>query len=161
MAWYTPGYGNLGEQMKRKSILLVVSMLLLSALACGTGGALTRRNNQVRRSALAYELSTHGPVDEVLVSYGLTEVRDNLGFEGGNTVWLNRFAVNEYLRTRDKDESYLFLHDPEYTDETASMVIDRGEANGLQSYQLTLRRAAGTWEVSSEQEVESSSPASN
>jgi hypothetical protein len=147
--------------MKRKSILLVASMLLLSALACGTGGAITRRNNQIRRAALAYELSTHGPVDEVMVSYGLTEVRDNLGFEGGNTVWLNRFAVNEYLRTRDKDKSYLFLHDPDYADETASIVIDRGGASGVQSYQLTLRREAGAWAVSSEQSVETSSSPSN
>jgi hypothetical protein len=147
--------------MKRESILLVASMLLLSLLACGTGGVVTRRNNQIRRAALAYELTTHGPVDEVLVSFGLTEVRENLGFEGGNTVWLNQFAVNEYLRTRDKDKSYLFLHEPDYEDETASIVIDRGEANGVQSYQLTLRREAGAWEVSSEQSVQSSSSPSS
>jgi hypothetical protein len=56
--------------MKRRRILLILLAFLLSALACGTGGPNTRRNNEIRRTALTYELSARGPVDEVLVAFG-------------------------------------------------------------------------------------------
>lgn len=141
--------------MKRKAIFLVLFALLLSALACGVGGPLARRNNEIRRAALAHELATRGPVDEVLVAFGLSEVRDNLGFEGGNTVWLNWFAEDEYFRKRDPDEAYLFLHDLNYADGAASIVIDRGKADSLQSYRLTLRREEGVWTVVSEEPLAS------
>jgi hypothetical protein len=137
--------------MKRYPITLILLTLLLSALACGVGGPMTRRNNDVRRAALAYELSTHGPVDEVLVAFGLTEVRDNLGFEGGNTVWLNQFAQAEYFRQRDANKSYLFLHDLNYEDGTASILMDRGDASGVLSRKLTLRREGNAWQVVSDE----------
>jgi hypothetical protein len=142
--------------MKHKPIILVVLILLLGTLACGIGGPVTRRNNEVRRAALAYELSTRGPVDEVLVAFGLTEVRDNLGFEGGNTVWLNPFAQAEYFRQRDTSRSYLFLHDLNYDGDAASILIDRGDASGVQYRKLTLRREGGDWEVVSDEAVEAS-----
>jgi hypothetical protein len=142
--------------MKHKPIILVVLILILSTLACGIGGPITRRNNEVRRAALAYELSTRGPVDEVLVAFGLTEVRDNLGFEGGNTVWLNGFAVAEYFRQRDTNQPYLFLHDLNYDEDAASILIDRGDAGSVQSRKLTLRREEGAWEVVSDELVEPS-----
>lgn len=142
--------------MKHKPIILVVLILLLSTLACGIGGPVTRRNNEVRRAALAYELSTRGPVDEVLVAFGLTEVRDNLGFEGGNTIWLNRFAEAEYFRQRDTSRSYLFLHDLNYDGDAASILIDRGDASGAQYRKFTLRREGGDWEVVSDEAVEAS-----
>jgi hypothetical protein len=136
--------------MKRIPIALVVLTLLLSTLACGIGGPIARRNNEIRRAALTYELSTRGPVDEVLVAFGLTEVRANLGFEGGNTVWLNQFAEAEYFRTRDASRTYLFLHELNYDGGTASILIDRGGASGLQTHKLTLRRENGVWEVVSD-----------
>jgi hypothetical protein len=142
--------------MKHKPIILAVLILLLGTLACGIGGPITRRNNEVRRAALAYELSTRGPVDEVLVAFGLTEVRDNLGFEEGNTVWLNPFAEAEYFRQRDTNQSYLFLYDLNYDEGAASILIDRGDAGGVQSRKLTLRREDGTWEVVSDELVEPS-----
>jgi hypothetical protein len=142
--------------MKHKPIALAVLLLLLSASACGISGPITRRNNEVRRAALAYELSTRGPVDEVLVAFGLTEVRDNLGFEGGNTVWLNRFAEAEYFRQRDTNQSYLFLHDLNYDGDTASILIDRGDASGVQYRKLTMRRESDAWEVVSDEAVEPS-----
>jgi hypothetical protein len=144
-------------KVKRNPILLAFLMLLLSTLACGTGGLVTRRNNELRRAALAYELSTRGPVDEVMVAFGLTEVRDNLGFEGGNTVWLNQFAQAEYFRKRDANQSYLFLHDLDYEGRTATIVIDRGDANGIQYRRLTLRREGTAWEVVSDEPLESPS----
>jgi len=142
--------------MKRDPGILALVALLLVTLACGTGGPVTRRNNQVRRAALAYELSTRGPVDEVLVTFGLTEARDNLGFDGGNTVWLNQFAQAQYLRKRDANQSYLFLHDLNYDDGSAFILIDRVDTNGIQYRVLTLRREDNVWQVTTDEP--SSSP---
>lgn len=136
--------------MKRRALFMILFTFLLSALACGTGGLGARRNNDIRRAALAYELSARGPVDEVLVAFGLTEVRDNLGFEGGNTIWLDRFAQSEYLRQQNKSQTYLFLHDLNYDDGTASLLIDRGDAAGIQGRKLTLRREGDSWQVISD-----------
>jgi len=141
--------------MKFKPVGLVLSILLLSALACGTGGPATRRNQDVRRAALAYELSTRGPVDEVLVAFGLTEARANLGFEGGNTVWLHPYAEAEYLRTRDASQSYLFLHAVNYTDGDATILVDRGDGAAVQSHQLTLQLEDNAWKVAADEPVES------
>ena len=140
--------------MKRRRILLILLAFLLSAMACGTGGPITRRNNEIRRAALAYELSARGPVDEVLVAFGLTEVRANLGFEDGNTVWLNPLAEAEYFRRRDTSQTYLFLHDLNYGDGTASIVVDRAGAAGLQSHALSLERESNAWRVVSDDALE-------
>lgn len=139
-------------------VTLVLLSLVISTLACGIGGPITRRNNEIRRAALAYELATRGPVDEVLVGFGLTEVRDNLGFEGGNTVWLNRFAEAEYFRQRDSSQSYLFLHDLAYEKDTASILMDRGDSGGVQYRKLTLRGESDGWRVVSDEPVEPSPP---
>jgi hypothetical protein len=133
--------------MKRLPISLALSALLLAGLACGLGGADTRRNNEIRRAALAYELATRGPAGELLVAFGLMEVRDNLGFEGGNTVWLNPLAEGDYFRTRDTGQSYLFLHDVDSTAGSATILVDRGDANRVTSYQLTLQRQDSEWTV--------------
>ena len=148
--------------MKRYPIALLLLTLLLSTLACGVGGPVTRRNSDVRRAALAYELSTRGTVDEVLVAFGMTEVRDNLGFEDGNTVWLNRFAEGDYFRKRDTNQTYLFLHDLNYDDGAASIVVDRGDAEGgIASRTLVLRLERGTWAVVSDDTLEPSSSPSD
>ena len=139
--------------MNRRRTLLILLAFLLSALACGTGGPITRRNNEIRRAALAYELSARGPVDEVLVAFGLMEVRANLGFEDGNTVWLNPLAEAEYFRRRDTSRTYLFLHDLNYAGGTASIVVDR-DAAGLQSRTLTLERENNAWRVVSDDALE-------
>jgi len=137
--------------MKRYSTVLVVVTLLLTTLACGTGGPVTRRNNDIRRAALAYELSTRGAADELMVAFGLTEVRDNLGFEDGNTVWLNRFAEGEYFRKRDTSQTYLYMYDLNYEDGAASLSIDRGENDAVTTRVLSLRQAGETWEVVSDE----------
>ena len=142
--------------MKRYSIALVLLTLFLSMLACGVGGPVTRRNNDIRRAALAHELTTRGPVDEVMIAFGLNEVRDNLGFENGNTVWLNQFAEGDYFRNRDPGQTYLFLHDLDYADGIASIVVDRGDTAGIQSRTLTLRWEDTTWEVVSDDPLEPS-----
>ena len=137
--------------MKRCPITLVLLTLLLATLACGTGGPVTRRNSDIRRAALAYELETRGTVDEVLVAFSLTEVRDNLGFEDGNTVWLNPLARSEYFNKRDPGQSYLYLHDLNYADGSASITIDRGDAGSIASQALTLERSGDSWEVTSDE----------
>ena len=148
--------------MKRNPIALVLLALLLTTLACGVGGPVTRRNSDVRRAALAYELSARGTVDEVLVAFGMTEVRDNLGFEDGNTVWLNRLAESDYFRKRDTDQTYLFLHDLSFDDGAASIAIDRGDAEGgIVSRTLVLRREGDTWAVVSDDALEPSSSPSD
>ena len=148
--------------MKHNPIALILLTLLLTTLACGVGGPVTRRNSDVRRTALAYELSTRGTVDEVLVAFGMTEVRDNLGFEDGNTIWLNRFAEGDYFRKRDPTQTYLFLHDLNYDDGAASIVVDRGDAEGgIASRTFVLRREGGTWAVVSDDALEPSSSPSD
>jgi hypothetical protein len=142
--------------MKRCPILLVLLTLLLSTLACGVGGPVTRRNNHIRRAALSYELTTRGSVDEVLVAFGLTEVRDNLDFEGGNTVWLNQFAEREYFRTRDPSKTYLFLHDLDYQAGTATILVERGAPDGAETHRLTLQREGEVWAVVSDEPLDAS-----
>jgi len=137
--------------MKRYPVVLILLASILSTLACGIGGPITRRNNDVRRAALAYELSTRGPVDEVLVAFGLTEVRDHLGFTSGNTVWLNWTAEAEYFRQRDPSKSYLFLHDLNYDQGMASILVDRADKRGVQYRKFTLRREGATWQVASDE----------
>jgi hypothetical protein len=140
--------------MKRHPIILAVLILILSTLACGVGGPIVWRNNEIRQTALAYELSTRGTVDEVLVAFGLTEVRDNLGFKDGNTVWLNPLAERDYFRKRDPDKAYLFLYDLDYADGAASILIDRGDSDGVVSRRLGLQREDDTWEVVSDELLE-------
>lgn len=143
--------------MRRTSLILVVLTLLLVTLACGTGGPAARRNNDIRRAALAYELSAHGTPGEVLVAFGLTEVRDNLGFEDGNTVWLNLFAEGEYFRKRDTGKTYLYMYDLDYDAGAASILIDRGDADGITTRVLSLRQEGEAWEVVSDEAFDPSS----
>ncbi len=147
------------SQMKRHLALLTLLLIPLSTLACGIGGPISGRNNDIRRAALAYELATRGPVDEVLVAFDLTEVRDNLGFKGGNTVWLNWTAEGEYFRQRDTTKSYLFLHDLNRDGGNASIMADRGDGSGVQHYKLSLREEGGAWAVVSD-ETSAAPPAS-
>ncbi len=137
--------------MKRYFALLTLLVIPLSTLACDIGGPLGGRNNDIRRAALAYELATRGPVDEVLVAFDFTEVRDNLGFKGGNTVWLNAAAEDEYFRQRDATKSYLFLHDLNRDDGSASILADRGNSGEVQHRRLSLREVGGAWAIVSDE----------
>jgi hypothetical protein len=127
--------------------LLALLLLVVSSLACGTGGMTTHRNNDVRRAVVAYELTQRGAADELLVSFGFAEVRANLGFVDGNTVWLQPVAEQEYWEYRDPDWSYIFLHRPEVADDTVSVIVDRGDGAIEQSHRLTLRKEDGIWQV--------------
>jgi hypothetical protein len=137
--------------MKHNRVILVLLTLLVTMLACGTGGYIAHRNNDIRRAALAYELSTRGSVDEVLVAFELSEVRDDLGFKDGNTVWLNWIAEPDYFKNRDTRKSYLFLHGLDYADGTDSILVDRGDPSGMQSHHLTLQREGDAWRVTSDE----------
>ena len=142
--------------MRRSSSTLVVFTLLLSTLACGVGGPVAWRNNEIRRAALSHEVSTRGTVDEVMAALGLTEARDNLGFENGNTVWLNRFAEGEYFRKRNTSQTYLYMYDLNYDDGAASILIDRGDADGVTTRVLSLRQEGEDWEVVSDEPLDPS-----
>ena len=151
--------GRVGESANGakgfRPILLVVLLLLVGGMACGVGGTVAHRHNDIRRVALAHEVDARGAADELLVAFSFVQVRDNLGFEGGNTVWLNPVARGEYSRHRDVDKSYIYLHPPSEDEGIVSIVVDRGDASGVQSHQLTLERREGAWVVVSEQPVAS------
>ena len=151
--------GRVGESANGakgfRPILLVVLLLLVGGVACGVGGTVAHRHNDIRRVALAYDVAARGAADELLVAFSFVQVRDNLGFEGGNTVWLNPVARGEYSRHRDVGKSYIFLHPPSEDEGIVFIVVDRGDASGVQSRQLTLERKEGTWVVVSEQPVTS------
>jgi hypothetical protein len=132
----------------RHAVYLVLGGLLVSTLACAVAGPASGQDNAVRRAALAHELAQRGPVDEVLVAFGLLDVRDNLGFKGGNTVWLNPVAQGEYFRQRDAGRTYLFLYNLSYENDRAYIDSDRGGPSGVQTHRLTLRAGnTGDWQV--------------
>jgi hypothetical protein len=135
---------------RRLLLFLAAAVLLLSSLGCGLGGLNSWLNNDVRRAALDYELQTRGPTGEVMVAFGLTEVRDNLGFLDGNTVWLNPIAEGEYFRDRDAGLDYVFLHHLSRDGDTASIVVDREEGGTVRSFQLQLEQQNGVWQVTGE-----------
>jgi hypothetical protein len=130
-------------------LFLVLSLLALVSASCSFGfnPALIRRNNEVRRATLSYELQVRGLADEVLVDFGYMEWRDNLGFTGGNTVWLNPAARDEYFALRDPHRSYIYLREPQELDGAVSIVVERGGPVGVQSHQLTLHQTGGAWQV--------------
>jgi len=128
---------------------LPIVLILVGSAACVSGGlgdAENRRNNALRRAALAYELRTRGGADEVLVDFGHLEWRDNLGFDG-RTVWLNPFARDEYLALRDPRHSYIYLHFPQQMEGDFVMEVERGDPSGTFKHRLKLRLQDGSWVV--------------
>ena len=123
--------------LTKRLFLLVLLALVSSSCSFGFNPALIRRNNDVRRAALAHEVQMRGSADEVLVDFGYLEWRDNLGFVDGDTVWLNPAARDEYFAVRD----------PLDLDDAISIVVERGGAAGAQSHQLTLRQTGGAWQM--------------
>lgn len=141
------------EMRQRKLGILAFALLMLTGLACDILGISLSANqdkNDVRRAALSYELDRRGPVDELLVSFQSSEPRDNLGFSGGNTVWLHSAAENEYFNQRDANRSYLFLYDLQREGDTASISAERGGPSGFSVRRLTLRQEGGRWQVVSD-----------
>ena len=130
-------------------IWLPIVLILVSSAACVSGGlgdAENRRNNALRRAALAYELHTRGDADEVLVDFDHLEWRDNLGFDG-RTVWLNPFAREEYLTLRDPQRSYIYLHFPQQEDGDFTIEVERGGPSGSLRHRLRLRLQGTDWVV--------------
>lgn len=112
------------------------------------------RNNAIRREVVAYELAQRGPADELLVAFGVFEVRANLGFPFGNTVWLQPVAEGEYMSQRDPALAYIFLHRPEVDGETATVVVDRGAVGSTESSRLVLRGEGTTWSIAEDQPLD-------
>jgi hypothetical protein len=129
---------------------LVLALLALATVACGAvgfGGATNQRANAARRAALAYELQTRGPADEVLVDFGFLEWRDNLGFPDGRTVWLNPVAQAEFFAERDPRRSYIYLRTPAEQGEDVLIQVERGGPDAVQARLLTLRPGGAAWQV--------------
>jgi hypothetical protein len=129
---------------------LVMALLALTTVACGAvglGGATNQRDNAVRRAALAYELQTRGPADEVLVDFGFLEWRDNLGFPDGRTVWLNPVAQSEFFAERDPRRSYIYLRAPVARGEDVLIQVERGGPDPGQARLLTLRLSGAAWQI--------------
>jgi len=130
--------------------VLALAVLALAGLACnlvGFGDATNQRNNAIRRAALAYELSVRGPADEVLVDFGFLEWRDNLGFSGGRTVWLNPVARDEFLAQHDPRRTYIYLHYPVDAADSVIIEVERGGPDGRTTRRLVLRPTADGWVV--------------
>ena len=130
--------------------IVVVLILALASLACnlvGFGDATNQRNNAVRRAALAHEITVRGPADEVLVDFGFLEWRDNLGFSGGRTVWLNPVARDEFLAQRDPRRTYIYLHTPVDAEDSVIIEVERGSPEARTARRLVLRQAADAWQV--------------
>jgi hypothetical protein len=142
--------GGLGSGV-RLCLVLLLFILVSASCSFGFDPAFIRRNNAVRRAALAYEVQVRGSADELLVDFGYLEWRDNLGFADGNTVWLNPAARDEYFALRDAQRSYIYLHDPLDVDGGVSIRVERGGPAGVQSHQLTLRYEGGIWRVVADQ----------
>lgn len=134
--------------------MLVLVVLALSSLACnlvGFGDAKNQRNNAIRRAALEHELAARGPVDEVLVDFGFLEWRDNLGFSGGRTVWLNPVARDEFLAQRNPQRTYIYLHMPADDGDTVHIEVERGGPDGQVTRRLVLQPSDTGWEVVQEE----------
>ena len=128
--------------------------LTLASLACnlvGFGDATNQRNNAVRRAALAHEISARGPADEVLVDFGFLEWRDNLGFSGGRTVWLNPVARAEFLAQRDPRRTYIYLHTPVDAGDSVHIEVERGGPEARTSRRLVLHPTADGWLVTADE----------
>jgi hypothetical protein len=128
---------------------LLLTLLVLASTACDAnlGGATNQRYNAVRRAAVAYELRTRGPADELLVDFGFLEWRDNLGFTSGRTVWLNPIAPDEFFSQRDPGRSYIYLRTPTEHGDDVLIEVERSGAQGVHTRQLTLRQSGGVWQV--------------
>lgn len=137
--------------------LPALALLALASLACnlvGLGDQTNQRNNAVRRVALAHEVESRGPVDEVLVDFGFLEWRDNLGFTGGRTVWLNPVARDEFLAQRDPQRTYIYLHSPVDEGDAVAIEVERGGPAATQARRLTLHLGEGGWQVTGEEVLE-------
>ena len=130
-------------------LVLLLTLLALASTGCDAslGGATNQRYNAVRRAAVAYELRTRGPADDLLVDFGFLEWRDNLGFTGGRTVWLNPVARDEFFSLRDPGRSYIYLRTPTDQGDDVLIEVERNGAQATHARQLTLRQSGGVWQV--------------
>ena len=133
--------------LRKGMVSLAMLALVTTACTAGLGGATNQRDNAVRRVALAHELQLRGPADEVLVDFGFLDWRDNLGFSGRRTVWLNPIARDEFFAERDASRTYIYLRSPIQQGEEIAMQVERGSSSGVQLHQLTLRHESGAWKV--------------
>ena len=130
-------------------LVLLLALAALASTGCDAslGGATNQRYNAVRRAAVAYELRTRGPADELLVDFGFLEWRDNLGFTSGRTVWLNPVARDEFFAGRDPDRSYIYLRSPAEQEGELLVEVERGGPVGVHAHQLTLKMQSSSWQV--------------
>jgi hypothetical protein len=89
--------------------------------------------------------------DEVLVDFGFLEWRDNLGFSGGRTVWLNPVARAEFLAQRDPRRTYIYLRTPVDAGDSVHIEVERGGPEARTSRRLVLHPTADGWLVTADE----------
>lgn len=154
---------NVGQEASVESIrryrFIILIILLLSALACGTINPQYQFNNEVRLAVFEYEKEVRGPVKDLVIHFKRDEPRvkfEGQNQNGGHTVWLYPAGAEEYFAIRPSQASYLYIQEIKYNDDrsTATVNIYRGDGKGYQGWQLTVSRdAADHWSVTDEVKI--------
>lgn len=137
-------------------LILVLSILLWPAVACGLINPQYRLKNDVRLAVYAYERQIRGPVDELVIYFKRDEPR--IKFEGqyetgGRTIWLYDLGVTDYFAVRSPQDTYLFIQTVDFGDDhqTATATVYRGDGKGYAGRKLTLSREPDeSWTVIAE-----------
>jgi hypothetical protein len=143
-----------------RQCLLIIIVLLLPGVACGTVNPEYQVNNEIRRAVYAYERETRGPVKDLVIHFWRDEPRVRFAGQsqnGGHSVWLYPAGAEEYFSTRPQMATYLYIQEIQYNlnQRSARVTVYRGDGLGYQGWQLTLTREAnGHWAVTDEVEIE-------
>jgi len=146
-------------------LLLVLSFLLLPALACGLVNPQYRLKNEVRLAVYDYERQVRGPVDDLVIYFKRDEPRVKFKGQhetGGRTVWLYNLGVADYFALRSPQDTYLYIQAIDFSDDnqTATATIYHGGGDGYTGRRLTLSRGRDpTWTVTAEVVIPNSASA--
>ncbi len=141
-------------------LVILLTVLLLPAIACGLTNPIYALNNQVRLTVYEYEREQRGLTDDLVLHYQRDEPRLRFPGQneaGGRTVWLDRFGAAEFFALRPEEETYLYIQNIEYGQEyqTATATVYRGDGTSYQGRELTLKRnGEQSWVVTAEIKIE-------
>jgi hypothetical protein len=157
-------YPQATESPVKYRVIALLALLMLPALACGLTNQVYALNNQVRQAVYRYERETRGRVDDLVLHSQRAEPRvkfEGQNENGGRTVWLDRFAAQEFFALRPAEETFLYIQEIQYGDnqETATVAVYRGDGRGYKGWQLTLEQGDDDrWTVTDEVALEAESP---